>query len=177
MELIKGRGALSTPICVKKERNAQGGADQGFSSQPRQLPCARHPALHFCYHLALETSFKYSSIEFLRGDDLCHAHSASLQWSGPPTSECFFRLKAAYNARNGLIKRQRSLIYTHLCQKGEKCSRQCRPGLFYSQPTQPVPLASYPGSCGGGEKRAWYRPFAHALNYKLKNHVFVANDV
>ena len=38
-------------------------------------------------------------------------------------------------------------------------------------------LASYPGSCGGGEKRAWYRPFAHALNYKLKNHVFVANDV
>ena len=38
-------------------------------------------------------------------------------------------------------------------------------------------LASYPGSCGGGEKRAWYRPFAHALNYKLKNHVYVANDV
>ena len=38
-------------------------------------------------------------------------------------------------------------------------------------------IASYPGSCGGGEKRAWYRPFAHALNYKLKNHVFVANDV
>ena len=38
-------------------------------------------------------------------------------------------------------------------------------------------LASYPGSCVGGEKRAWYRPFAHALNYKLKNHVYVANDV
>jgi len=36
---------------------------------------------------------------------------------------------------------------------------------------------TYPGSCGGGEKRAWYRPFAHALNYKLKNHVYVANDV
>ena len=40
-----------------------------------------------------------------------------------------------------------------------------------------INLASYPGSCGGGEKRAWYRPFAHALNYKLKNHVYVANDV
>jgi len=26
-------------------------------------------------------------------------------------------------------------------------------------------LASYPGSGGGGEKRAWYRPFAHAFNY------------
>ena len=38
-------------------------------------------------------------------------------------------------------------------------------------------LASYPGSCGGGEERAWYRPFAHALNYKLKNHMFVGNDV
>ena len=38
-------------------------------------------------------------------------------------------------------------------------------------------VASYPGSCVGREKRAWYRPFAHALNYKLKNHVYVANDV
>ena len=45
------------------------------------------------------------------------------------------------------------------------------------QGPQGLGLASYPGSCGGGEKRAWYRPFAHALNYKLKNHVFVANDV
>ena len=29
----------------------------------------------------------------------------------------------------------------------------------------PVPLASYPGSLGEGEKRAWYLLFAHALNY------------
>ena len=25
-------------------------------------------------------------------------------------------------------------------------------------------IASYPSSCGGGEKRAWYRPFVNTLN-------------
>ena len=47
----------------------------------------------------------------------------------------------------------------------------------YHTPNYLCGVASYPGSCVGGEKRAWYRPFAHALNYKLKNHVYVANDV
>ena len=32
MEPLKGRGVLSTPICVKKEGNAQASANQGFST-------------------------------------------------------------------------------------------------------------------------------------------------
>ena len=38
---------------------------------------------------------------------------------------------------------QRSLIYTHLCLKGEKWPSQCRPRLFYSQPRQ-LPCARPP---------------------------------
>ena len=51
MELYKGRGAFSTPICVKKERNVPASADQCFStySQSRQLPCAWHLVLKPTY--------------------------------------------------------------------------------------------------------------------------------
>ena len=33
-------------------------------------------------------------------------------------------------------------------------------------------VASYPGSRGEGEERAWYTPFAHALNQPSLDHVY-----
>ena len=41
------------------------------------------------------------------------------------------------------LKRQRSLIYTRLCQKRVKCPSQCWPRLFYSHPRQ-LPCAQHP---------------------------------
>ena len=37
-------------------------------------------------------------------------------------------------------------------------------------------LASFPGLGGGGE-RAWFQPFAHALNYLGFNHVLISGKV
>ena len=41
------------------------------------------------------------------------------------------------------LKKQRSLFYTRLCQKGEKWPSQFWPRLFYSQPNQ-LPCAHHP---------------------------------
>ena len=82
----KGRGALSTPVCVKKERNGQATADQGFFvySQPRQLPCAwlpklkTHPPLHIPpFLLAQNLSLKRISpndnmLPMLHDEYTCH---------------------------------------------------------------------------------------------------------
>ena len=69
------------------------------------LRLLHEPYLHFCYEIALETSAKCSSIKSLRVHDLCHAHSlVRLQWSGPPTSERFSRLKTVYSPGNGAHK-------------------------------------------------------------------------
>ena len=38
----KGRGAVSTRVCAKKERNGPAGAGQSFLKLARQPPCARH---------------------------------------------------------------------------------------------------------------------------------------
>ena len=72
-----------------------------------------------------------------------HTHYQTYNGQGPPTSECFSRLKTAYSARKEPLKGQRSLIYARLCQTGEKCPSQCQPRLFYSQPRQ-LPCAKHP---------------------------------
>ena len=59
-----------------------------------------------------------------RGHELYHAHSlASLQWSGPSD----WKLPTVPEME--LIKRQRSLIYTHLCQKGENAQASADQGF------------------------------------------------
>ena len=67
------------------------------------------------------------------------------------------------------LKRQRSLIYARLCQKGEKWPSQCRPRLFYSQPRQ-LPCArqlavndqgfstASQGSCHAHGSSRWTHP-------------------
>ena len=62
--------------------------------------------IHFCYHLALETSAKYSSIS-LSGvmTSATPTHSQAYNGQGPLASERFSRLKAAYSARNGAHKK------------------------------------------------------------------------
>ena len=74
------------------------------------------------------------------------------------------------SARNGAHKWQRSLIYARLCQKGDKCSSQCQPGLFL-QPAvaaamcicrqlsvgRSVHWSEGPDHCKLGNEWAWQR--------------------
>ena len=55
----------------------------------------------------------------------------------------FHFLKAAYSARNGAHKKAEEPYLRPFVSKGDKCSSQCQPGLFYSQPRQ-LPCAWHP---------------------------------
>ena len=123
------------------------------TSPPEAIGTLYEPYLHFCYELALETSAKCSSIKsgFMTSATLTHERAYNGQ--GPPTSECFSRLKTTYNARNGapketdepylsLFASRREMakpVPTNAFLQAAKAAAMCMASRAETNPPPPVP--------------------------------------
>ena len=126
MEPLKGRGVLSTPICVKKEGNAQASANRGFST-----------ASQGSYHV--------------HGTPCCPFVSKRREMPKPVPTRDFLQLAAPKKAEKPYLypfvskKREmpKPVLARALLQPSAKAAAMCTAPRADSQPRQ-LPCAEHP---------------------------------